>query len=276
MTLIFDKYNNTSDALSFPKYLFNLLIVNNGKTVNMIDGSYWTLTIEILFYIYIGLFVFFFKKKNLLNFYFLWLTATFLIFTFNMQELFISKLILVRYSPYFVFGGVLGFLYQNYNNKKEKTEQGPQVDKEEDSLAKIKSYILLMSAFVMPHYINLKLHEHPTPSNSFGSFDFYGTIIILLIFPLSILAVIFSKHITHRKSLNIFMLLGVITYPLYLLHQKVGSLLINFFASGNEALAYGRISFVSISVALSIIIISAIVAKYEKVLRRKIKNHITN
>lgn len=261
MTLAFDKYNNTQQALTFPKYLFNLLMINSGKTVNMIDGSYWTLTIEILFYIYIGLFVFLFKKKNVINFYFLWLSTSFLIFTFNMQELFISKIILVRYAPYFVFGGALGLLYKNYNNQDAK-------------LLKIKSYTLLISAFLMPHYINLKLHEHPTPSNSFGNFDFYGTIIILLIFPLSVLAVIFSKYIKNKKTLNIFMSLGAITYPLYLLHQKFGSLVINFFASGNEALAYGRISFISISVAISIILISGFVAKYEKILRRIIKNKI--
>ncbi len=270
-TLIFDKYNNTIEALSFPKYLFNLLIINNGKTVNMIDGSYWTLTIEILFYIYIGIFVYLFKKKNLLNFYFLWLTATFLIFTFNMQELFISKLALVRYSPYFVFGGVMGFMYKNYNNSKKGLESGTEVTK--NNFENIKSYILLISAFLMPHYINLKLHQYPTVSNNFGNFDFYATVIILLIFPISILAVIFSKYITHKRYLSIFMTLGAVTYPLYLLHQKVGSLFINLFTKNT---GYGKISFFSISVAICIIIISTIIAKYEKVLRRKIKNHITN
>ena len=88
--------------LPFYKYLLNLLIVNNGQTANMIDGSYWTLTIEIFFYIYIGLFAYFFKKKNLFYFFGLWLVYSYLAFYFNFLKFFIL-LVFIR-----VVGGEVG------------------------------------------------------------------------------------------------------------------------------------------------------------------------
>lgn len=255
-TIVFKYLDHQIISLPFYKYLFNLLIINNGKVANMIDGSYWTLTIEIMFYIYIGMFVLLFKKKNISWFYYMWTLLTIIVFTFNLQEFFISKLALVRYSPYFVFGGTLAILIEDYKNSKSVTT---------DKFFKLKNLIILLVTFLLPHYINYKLQIHSTPSNNFGIFDTNGTIIIILIFVIATLAVLISNRIKNRTIVNIAVTIGGMTYPIYLLHNKIGSLVIEYFAE------FGRFNFASIFTSTLIIFVSYILYKYEKPIRYDLK-----
>jgi peptidoglycan/LPS O-acetylase OafA/YrhL len=50
-----------------------------------------------------------------------------------------------------------------------------------------------------------------------------------LFFIVFMLLIHYSRYITSKKALSLFMILGGITYPLYLIHQTVGRTLLNYF-----------------------------------------------
>lgn len=238
-----------SAHLPFTTYLLNLFIVNNGKTANMIDGSYWTLTIEILFYIYIGLFAYMTKKENIIYFFTIWLLYSFMAYTFGFSELLISKLLLVRYAPYFVYGGALAILMQ--------------------SIKKIKNIILpislMLASIYMTKYISVHLiaiDKAHTMTNKFGIFGGINQILIYVIFAVATLFTFASLCITNKTLIKYLQIIGLATYPLYLIHQRIGSMIIELFTP------FGNINIYSISVTLLFVLLSIYIGIIDKDMRR--------
>lgn len=242
--------------LSFFLYLKNLLIINNGKTAFMIDGSYWTLTIEILFYIGIGLFTYFFSKKRLIYFYAFWLLFGYTVFYCGLENMLFTKLLLARYVPYFVFGGVLALLFEEWKviAKKRKTQL--------ISLLILSSYLPLFISSVLSK-------SETTATNHFGIFDTTALAIVTSFFIIVPLCAYLSLRIHNLRFATIAKTLGAITYPLYLLHHQIGAHLISLFST------FGYISFVSVLVFVTIILVSYGIsiyeARYRKILHAKIK-----
>ena len=243
LTILLDKSH-----LPFYKYIINLFIINNGQVANMIDGSYWTLTIEIMFYFYIAIFAYTIGKKRLIYFYILWLTYSYLSFYFSFNELLISKLALVRYSPYFVFGGVLAIILERHNR-----------------ITTMIYTFILGSCVYASYYFSQVLNYQAKiteKSNYFGIFTKTSQIIIFYIFIIALLSPLFSKRIKNKKFIMFCQTLGLITYPLYLLHQKIGNIFINKFDT------FGYINIVSIITAILLIIISLYIGILDRDWRR--------
>lgn len=252
--------------LSFYKYLTNLFIINNGKVANMIDGSYWTLTIEIMFYFYIALFAYTIGKKRLIYFYILWLAYSYLSFYFSFNEMLISKLSLVRYSPYFVFGGIMAILLERYRSVPNTSSHlFAEFFNREQKMRSLVEIFILGACVYASYYFSQVLNYQAIiteKSNYFGIFTDTSQKIIFYIFIIALLSSVFSFTIKNKKMIMLCQTLGLITYPLYLLHQKIGNIFINKFDT------FGHINVVSIITAILIIMISLYIGILDRDWRR--------
>jgi peptidoglycan/LPS O-acetylase OafA/YrhL len=247
------------DSISIQHFIIGLFMVNSGRMETMIDGSYWTLTFELLFYCYMGLFVWIFSKEKLIWFYSSWLLISFFSFFFGIDQLFFIKLLSIRFAPYFVFGGVLALIVENYTVS---------------SLGRKGVYLTtLTGAALLPIYVSKKLLEQKdTITNFTGSFGHTELLIVesfFIIIPLVVLLSSFSFANGKRFS-KIAFALGGITYPLYLLHWKIGK---TFLSQYQE---YETITPLSVAFALLLVGFSYILSVYELPIRKYLKKTFEN
>lgn len=212
-TYIFTTVFTPDSSLPFLKFLRNLLIIGVTKVQDSVDGSYWSLTIELLFYAYICSFVYIFKKERLELFYTGWLLASLALFSLNNFDGMIAKILLIRYAPYFIFGGILGLCINEWK--------------------KVSKYVLMRRSLLMAIsmfsivYMSHKLNNETSSGlNSFGVYDKPSTVYVLSFFLIVTIAAIISLRIKNIRLIKVSKMLGGITYPLYLVHQKVGEIII--------------------------------------------------
>lgn len=243
--------------LPFKNYLVSMLMFNDGKIASMVDGSYWTLTFELLFYFYIGVFVWLFSTKKLEWFYASWLAVSFFSFFFAVDQNIFAKLLSVRFAPYFVFGGVLALIIDRFAISDAKT--------------KIIYIGTLISSSLLPLYISNRLRDQQGVITNFtGSFEPNEMIIIELFFVLIPLVVYLARYsfFNTKKFTKICFILGGITYPLYLLHWKIGDTIISQYHE------YTKVTILSVSVAVILVIVSYFLSTYELPVRKFLKEKI--
>lgn len=245
--------------LSIKNYLVSMLLFNDGKIENLVDGSYWTLTFELLFYFYIGVFTWIFSTRNLLWFYLGWFVISMGSFFFGVDQFIIFKLLCVRFAPYFIFGGVLALMVEKFNK--------------ETFRIKVIYIALLVASALSPLYITKKINEQKDVITNFtGTFDSTEMVIVLSFFILMPLIIYCSRFtFTKTKSFAKYsLLLGGITYPLYLLHWKIGNTLI--LEHGDVV---GDINYYTILVAATLCIVAYVLSIYELPVRKFLKNKLT-
>jgi peptidoglycan/LPS O-acetylase OafA/YrhL len=245
------------DNMPIKFFLLNLLMINDGKINHLIDGSYWTLTFELLFYVYIGIFVWLFSVKKLEWFYISWLLISFFAFYFKIDQLFFIKLLSVRFAPYFVFGGMLALCVERF--------------KESTNSLRFMYLSVLLAAASLPMYISDALRvQAGSIFNMTGSFDSDELLVVMSFFVVLPVAVAlsyksFAKNITFTK---IAFFLGGITYPLYLLHWKIGHTIVSHYGY-----QYGKVAYFSIFIAVLIFILSIVLSLADIRFRKMIKEH---
>ncbi len=224
-------------TVSFSEYLRSMTMFGdlfNGIVgyTRLIDPSYWTLTVEIIFYIGIGLFAYFFKDKNIRYFFSFWLIISATAFIFRVDHNFYVKLLLVRHASYFAFGGSLALLaMKNARNTFEKYFD----------------WILLFVSAGYATYIHPLALE---PYYVVNALDENIITVLHVVFFISVpLLVYLSPRVKNAKVIRFLAMLGGITYPLYLLHQKIGNALLNFVS------AHTNISWTHLSIGFEVIII---------------------
>ncbi len=246
--------------LPIKNYLISMLLINDGKIASMVDGSYWTLTFELLFYFYIGVFVWIFSTERLIWFYLLWTITSVSCFFFGVDQNIIAKLLCVRFVPYFVFGGVLALIVENYETVALRM--------------KFLYGTLLFSAALLPIYVSEKLREQKdTISNFTGSFEPDELKVLLTFFVLVPLIVYLSRFrfANTKRFTEVSLLLGGVTYPIYLLHWKMGETIIN-----GQGFHYGKVGLFSSLVVVLMLSLSQILAMYDLDIRKIVKKKIMN
>lgn len=248
------------NLISVKHFLLGLLMFNSGRMDTMIDGSYWTLTFELLFYFYIGIFVWLFSTKRLEWFYISWLLISLSSFFFKIDQIIIFKLLCVRFAPYFVFGGMVALLIDRYKNINLKN--------------KILYISTIIASALSPIYISDRLIvqlKAGTITNFTGSFSYSELIIVESLF-IVFLVFVFLSYLSFTKNktfVKFCFILGGITYPLYLLHWKIGDTIITHYGY-----TYTSVNYFTISVAIAIFFLSYVLSVYDlrlrKYLRRKI------
>jgi peptidoglycan/LPS O-acetylase OafA/YrhL len=243
------------NSVPIHKYAVNMLMFNDGKIATMVDGSYWTLTFELLFYAYCAVFISFSSSKKIEWFYISWLFVAFLSFAFKVDQLLIFKLLSVRFAPYFVFGGMLALC----------------VDKYKTSTKNMKALYMgtLVLSALLPVYVSSMLRAQiGSISNFTGSFEKDELIIVesfFIIFPI----VLYLSKITflRKKAVaKISFFLGGITYPLYLLHWKIGDTIIS-----HHRYMYGVVNKFTVLIAFFIFVFAVIISLADIKLRHYLK-----
>jgi peptidoglycan/LPS O-acetylase OafA/YrhL len=181
---------------------------------SLIDAAYWTLTVELLFYIGIGLFCSLFSSKYIRYFLAGWLVISMLAFAFHIDKNFYVKLLLVRHASFFVFGSALALIAM----KQAQNIYERYFDK-----------VLLVVAAFYSIYIHTRTIEPYLIPNVL---DTKIVTEILVLFFISIpLFVYLSLFIKNQRVIRGLAVIGGLTYPIYLLHQRIGNMAINYFTN---------------------------------------------
>jgi peptidoglycan/LPS O-acetylase OafA/YrhL len=186
----------------------NLSLFQSYFNVGHVDGVYWTLVLEIQFYIGIGLLLFMnCKGRRLKHFFILW---PFIMLCANLIN-FGKYPLLGGYFSYFAAGAIFAMLHQGYNKKVT-------------FLALCITFYLCITTSISKALMKGELVN-----------DVFSPVVISIIiisFFLFFCAIGFDKI----KSLKLpfARYAGALTYPVYLIHAHVGYILINHYATPNN------------------------------------------
>jgi peptidoglycan/LPS O-acetylase OafA/YrhL len=168
-------------------------------------------------------------------------------FLFRVDHNFYVKLLLVRHASYFAFGGALALL---------ATKQAKNV------FEKYFDWILLFASSMFATYI------HPLALEPYYTVNPLDTKIITLLHILFFITVpilvYVSTRIKNTRAIRLFAILGGITYPLYLLHQKIGNAILNFVMAHYDKISWSHLS---IGFEVFIIVVAYFVYLQDKKLR---------
>lgn len=224
-TYIFTLLMPNGNPVRLPEYFISMTMLGDKLSSalgfgGLVDPVYWSLTVEILFYAGIGLFVYFFSWKNIRYFLWGWLLVSMAAFALHIDNTFAMKTLLVRHASYFIFGATFALIkLTEYTSEKLRNWDLAL-------LTTTAIYSTLISYRALPPYFVINPKDTAIVTLLHPAF-FIG--FMLLIF--------YSRYITSKNALSFFMILGGITYPLYLIHQTVGRTLLNFFEGTTQHLA---------------------------------------
>lgn len=207
--------------VKFAEYLISMTMLGDKLSSalgygGLVDPSYWSLAVELMFYVGIGSFVYLFSWKNIRYFFWGWLIVSAMSFLLKIDQNFFMKLLLVRHASYFILGGALALYFD---------------DAVKGKLEKISDVLLIAIALTYSTFISfIALPAYFIPNKLDG-------IIIAaahpLLYILVIVAIVTSKYLQGTRTRVIFATIGGLTYPLYLLHQVIGNTIIKYFVEND-------------------------------------------
>lgn len=201
-------------SVNLKQYLANLTMLNGFFGINNIDGVYWTLLLEIKFYLLIGFVLFFNKiKTNYMTSFILgWLIVSYSQFIINFDAHIILKIIreflIFNYSSYFIAGIVLYKMFK------------------EGQILKFAPILLL--CYILS--IILALKEAASLSILLDT-NFSEILIVSYLTVFYGAMFLMSTNRLNFLNLSLFLRFGLLTYPLYLIHQNVGFVIFNGFGT---------------------------------------------
>ncbi len=231
----------------FVQYIVNLTMLSTIFKVEYMDGVYWTLIYEIIFYAYIFLLILTGKLKFIEYFIIFGLTASTVYWSHSIFGTpFPRHTALPLACDVFGFFSAGSLLYLNYLN-------GP---------SRLRNILLIVSYFLSLVQID-KMSSGLSITG--GHVNSYIAAVIYTVLLLLFIAVI--KNPAHFKNKNLWIFIGNLTYPLYLIHQMVGYIIIHHFTG-----KIGDFTLVTLTI-LSVIILSALIHIYgELPIRKLLKN----
>tara|TARA_Y100001954_G_C15740651_1_gene568197 strand:+ start:6 stop:869 length:864 start_codon:yes stop_codon:yes gene_type:complete len=208
-TLGFNYYD-----IELKQILLNLSMIHEMFGVKSVDGVYWSLLVELRFYFLIFIFLVInqFKKLDIDYFILSWLSISILFFLeFDLFSISWLKYLLIHdWASYFISGMIFYKIY----------EKGYSV----------KYTLMLVLSLTLS--LNYSTIYTDFLTNLFDyNFNKYISMLIIIFFYLLIFIIsLGGLKILNKKSL---LKLGLLTYPLYLVHQNFGFILINNFIDIN-------------------------------------------
>ena len=103
-----ERYN-----VDLKQYLINLTMISDIFHVKYIDGVYWTLLVEIKFYLLIGVLLVFSQIDNIKRYLFFWLLLSVLNYYIELPRI-VTFFFIPQFAPYFIGGAMF---YIGYKNK---------------------------------------------------------------------------------------------------------------------------------------------------------------
>jgi peptidoglycan/LPS O-acetylase OafA/YrhL len=196
--------NHPLFPVTWKQYLINMTMLNRFVGVPSIDPCYWSLFIELKFYGLIFLLLLLRQMERVEIYLGLWLVATLILTLWKIR--YIGALLIPDYSAYFIAGAMI-FRINKYGLSKYRIGViGASL-----CLAIIKATQKTQDQ--MQHY----------------STTFNPWIVSSLVAAFFLALLLISLGHTRRMGSDKFLLVGVLTYPLYLLHHNIGFLIFNTF-----------------------------------------------
>ena len=233
------------NSLPIRQILMNMTMLNDYLGIKNIDGVYWTLQVELKFYacIFLLLATKTFSKTR----YWVtgWLIMT-IVYAACKQPFFMPWFINPDYSVYFISGVVAYLIFK-------------------DGLSHFTLMLYFASAALAVYFC---IHQ----VKGFASWADQAHVITAAVITL-ILHGIFLLIATRKlnvKSHPLYLLLGGLTYPIYLIHNRAGKIFIDTFATP-ETLAWVTTLAIALVIGVAFIIYKFIEPPLSKVLRHSLQ-----
>ncbi|MFK0684476.1 acyltransferase [Ochrobactrum sp. BD67] len=212
--------------VSMRQYLANTIIFSKLLGEPFVDGAYWSIVLEVIFYGWIFIILALGQFQNILRIIPIWLafslTNEFYIGSEHLQNLFITE-----HSGFFAMGIVLNRLHRQFSYY---------------------ACVLFISAAFYSIYTATAGIEWAEAAYS----TTFSSVVIAAIILCSIAIFLLMLHLKiNKRYFNIISILGGATYSLYLLHQNVGYIAIARlldYVSPLSALALTMVALISFSV----------------------------
>jgi len=227
------------------RYISNMTMLNGFFGIGYIDGVYWTLLVELKFYILTMLVIYFKLIDKTEKILWIWLIVSLL--NYFITSNLISTLLITDFSSFFCIGAML------YIVGADNFRLNP------------KRVAFFSIAFVLG-FLNEK-HTLLLRSEHFGvGYDSFTLLLILVGIFLIFIFAIKQQHIPTSLS-NIFQKLGKSSYPLYLIHLNISLACLRHLAPDGEHrynIAFGLL-------VLMPLLAYGIAVYFEEPLREKVK-----
>ncbi len=234
----------TDKQYSVQQVLANFTLLNEHLGFKDIDSVYWTLKVELKFYVFVFFLLIFgvFKKHQI--WLSLWLGLTVLQTVFG-QSFYMGWFISTSYSSFFI----AGIAFSLIQNTKENT---------------FVYFVLIFSLMVS----SIRTYMHA------NSFNIDPTIVeklisVIIVWLFYCLMYFLSTGKMNLRKRNVYITLGALTYPLYLIHNMAGRSIIDHYS--NVIPEKIMIIFVIISMVLVSWMIHLVI---EKPLATPMKNYL--
>lgn len=175
---------------SIKEALYGLLMFNGLFGVKSVDPSYWSLLIELLFYLMMSVVLYFKLFQHIYTILWSWLVLV-LVYNFIYKLPGLGAFLNLRYGPLFIIGICF------YKMRMEGDRQWYV-------------WLLIASCFVTCIFVLEDMHGIA-----------WAMVVIMFLF---VMAVFVTPNLFENKLL---LFLGKISYPLYLIHQNVGFVMLS-------------------------------------------------
>ena len=189
------------------QYILNLSMVSGFIGVEMVDGVYWTLLVELKFYALIFVLLIIGQIRRVEWFLAFWLALTALSLVIPLPKI-ITFLFLTDWSAFFIAGALFYLIRQ----------QG---------LNLFRGGMLWVS-FMVAIFENLRQLGHL--EQMYNSY-FSPVVTSLLIFAFYAIFLLIALGKTQHLNSPKLVKLGILTYPLYLIHQNIGFIVFHEFGA---------------------------------------------
>lgn len=233
--------------VNMEQILLNLTMIPDAFNEKPIDGVYWTLFIELKFYFLIIILLIFKQIKYIEVYALLWITWSFSFYFFHFPYI-LNKFLFASFSSYFIAGSM--FYLIKYKG------------------ISFFRFLIILLTWILSTLYSLKYMER--------QIEHFGTIFssFVIIFILTMFYGVFfliSLNKTNFINKRFFMYFGALTYPLYLIHQNAGYILLNYFSQSLNKF------FLLFSIIIVMLLISFVIYYYiEKTITPRLKYYMKN
>jgi len=194
-------------SVTATQVVINLTMIQQLIGISHVDGVYWTLTYELLFY-FLVFFIFFIGSQSILQkFLLFWPSITFILYLMGMDTL----PYMGGYFYFFCSGVVLSMICKSASK-----------------------YLYVSLAFLLFLSVKYSLENSDLYSVQKGV-EYSSAVITIVICSFFIMLFILKYDFFKFVKIPMSATLGKITYPLYLIHAHIGYIYLNMFANdGNK------------------------------------------
>lgn len=193
---------DTRYSVSLYQYVINMTMLGEFIGTKNIDGSYWSLFVEMKFYALVLLALLSRQMHNSKELLGLWLVIVLFIFKWPIP--YIGFFLIPDYAPYFIAGAMFYLIYT-------------------EGTCFYKLFIIIISYFTALG----KAFQGVVSMVVYYNSQFSKTVIAIILAVFFIMIFLIAIDYTKVFASKIWLLLGGLTYPLYLIHQNVGYIIFN-------------------------------------------------